>query len=249
MLNGIYNNAATLSSLERWQENISRNMSSSQTAGYKRTQFSLAGEEGGQTQPGATNASSSSTSMAKSVSRIDHTPGAIQRTDKPTDFAIDGAGFFQIQDTSGKTVYTRNGEFHFNNANTIVNQNGRPLLGEGGPIIIDPNQGPVSVAEDGSISQGQNLLGKIPLFDFPNGSKDLVQTQGGFLPKNGIAPTPVEKPSIVQGAIESSNVSAMTEMINLIMVSNAYQASQKLISSHDQLMGQAIQTLGAPPQG
>ena len=65
--------------------------------------------------------------------------------------------------------------------------------------------------------------------------------------KDGVSPTVVEKPGMIQGAIEGSNVSPITEMINLITVSNAYQSSQKLITSHDTLMGQAIQTLGAPP--
>ena len=51
----------------------------------------------------------------------------------------------------------------------------------------------------------------------------------------------------MQGAIENSNVSPVNEMISLIMVSNAYQSSQKLMTSHDTLIAQAIQTLGAPP--
>lgn len=249
MFEGIYNNASNLSVLERWQENVSRNLAASQTAGFKRTQFSVVSEDGVQVAQGKHNMGVNSAALPKSISAIDMSPGALQTTDKSTDFAIGGEGFFQTQGPGGQTVYTRNGEFHVNSQNTLVNQNGFALQGEGGPIVLDPQKGKITVAADGTVSQGENQLGKIPVYSFGNAATDLTQVQGGFVPKKGVAASVVEKPQVLQGVIESSNVSAINEMINLITVSNAYQASQKLITSHDQLMGQAIQTLGAPPVG
>lgn len=249
MLEGIYNNAANLSALEKWQETVSRNLAASQTAGFKRTQFSILAEDGVQVGQGKDNLGVNSAALPKGASAVDFSAGTLQPTGKPTDFAVGGDGFFQIQGPSGQSLYTRNGEFHINNQNTLVNHNGMALVGEGGPVVVDPQKGAITVGADGTISQGENQLGKIPLYSFANGSTDLTQVSGGFIPKKGITPQVVEKPQVLQGVIESSNVSAISEMVSLIMVSNAYQASQKLITSHDQLMGQAIQTLGAPPVG
>jgi len=244
MLEGIYNNAANLSMLERWQATISQNLASSQASGFKRTQFSVNSEPNSPKQAGG----STATGMPISEQRIDLSAGAVRRTNVTTDLAIEGPGFFQIQGANGSTMYTRNGEFHYNPTdNSLVTSAGLPLIGEGGPIVINPDDGELSVSADGTLAQGNNTLGRIPLYDFPQGEADLTQVPGGFLAKKGSVPTVIEKPAIVQGAVEGSNVSPITEMISLIMVSNAYQSSQKLMSSHDTLIGQAIQTLGAPP--
>ena len=242
MLEGIYNNAANLNMIEQWQASISQNLANSQAAGFKRSQFSVDVEP---TKGSSNGANASSQPIAKN--RIDLSAGPIRRTDKSTDIAIDGPGFFQVQGPNGQTLYTRNGEFHFDTQNTLVAASGRPVMGESGPIVIDPNKGALTISSNGTLSQGKNTLGKLPLYDFAKGEADLTQVAGGFLAKKGVAPTMVEKPSVVQGAIEGSNVSPVTEMISLITVSNAYQSSQKLMTSHDTLMGQAIQTLGAPP--
>ena len=242
MLEGIYNNAANLNMIEQWQASISQNLANSQAAGFKRSQFSVNAAPSAKTSTGG-----SSASQPTSQNRVDLSPGSIRQTDKNTDIAIDGPGFFQVKGPKDQMLYTRNGEFHFNTENTLVNTSGQPLMGEGGPIVIDPEKGTVTISKNGTISQGKNTLGHLPLYDFAKGEADLTQVAGGFVAKKGVAPTPVEKPSLVQGAIENSNVSPVTEMISLIMVSNAYQSSQKLMSSHDSLMGQAIQTLGAPP--
>jgi flagellar basal body rod protein FlgG len=243
MLEGIYNNAANLNMIERWQASISQNLANSQAAGFKRSQFSVTAEPASKANAG----SGSVASQPKSQECIDLSPGAIRRTDKNTDVAIDGPGFFQIQGANGRMLYSRNGEFHFNTGNTLVNAGGQALMGEGGPIVIDPDKGPLTISGNGTLSQGDNTLGQLPLYDFSKGEADLTQVAGGFLAKAGVSPNLVEKPSLVQGAVENSNVSPVSEMISLIMVSNAYQSSQKLMSSHDTLIGQAIQTLGAPP--
>lgn len=248
MIESIYNNAASLTSLLKWQETLSQNLSSSQVAGFKRQVFSVEGQDGASQGTEEKGAANRTMGMPKGVTSTDLQPGAIRSTDKPTDFAIGGPGYFQMQGPNGN-YYTRNGEFHLNHENTLVNNLGHPVLGSGGPIQVDPEEGPLSVSRDGTISQGELVLGNLSLFQFPNENEDLRAISGGFLPKDGVNPTPVETPSIVQGAIENSNVSPMNEMINLIMVSNAYAASQKVITTQDTLLGQAIQSLGAPPMG
>lgn len=247
MLEGIYNSAANMTALQAWQENLTRNLANAPVAGYKRSDFSLQSSDRGATKtPNTFLNAPNQESMPVGDSRVVLDQGAVQRSEKPTDFAILGRGYFQVQTADGQSYYTRNGEFLIGPDNTLVNNRGHVLIGEGGPIVIDPEQGKITVLPDGTVSQNGNILGRIQLFDFPN-PDSLIPIPGGFIPAQGTVPQPVENPSILQNAIESSNVSPMLEMINLILVVNAYQASQKYITTTDVLLGQAIQTLGTPP--
>jgi flagellar basal body rod protein FlgG len=82
------------------------------------------------------------------------------------------------------------------------------------------------------------------VYDFED--KDaLTRVEGGyFAAPEGTDPEAVENFGILQGAIESSNVAPMAELVSLIAVSRAYEAAQRSMSSHDDLINKAIQSLG-----
>lgn len=246
MVEGIYNNAASLTALEKWQASITQNLVASKVAGFKKTNFAVETDDQIQTKydPGLTAARHTGGLPVRTTS-INFTPGEIEQTQKPTDIAIDGPGFFQIQGADGQNLYTRNGEFQFNNENTLVTRHGMPVLGDGGPITIDPEQGPVSIAKDGTISQGNNLLGRIQLYNFDD-PQSLVRVEGGYFEApEGANPQAVDDGRVVQGAIESSNVLPMEELVSLIQVARAYEASQRSMISHDDLVSKAINSLGS----
>ena len=54
----------------------------------------------------------------------------------------------------------------------------------------------------------------------------------------------LEKPEILGGSLESSNVQPLQEMVSMITVSRAYEANQKLINTEDDILAKGIQTLG-----
>ena len=119
------------------------------------------------------------------------------------------------------------------------------MLGDGGPITVNPEQGELSVARDGSISQAGNVLGRLNLYDFDDPDQ-LTRVEGGFFEApEGANPQALEQVAITQGAIEASNVMPMTELVNLIAVSRAYEAAQRSVTSHDDLISKAINSLGA----
>lgn len=247
MTEGIYTSAASLSSLERWQQTISQNLASSNVAGFKKANFAIESDTKLKTEyaPDGMSAARHSGGVPTRTTSVNFTPGDLKATGKNTDLAIEGPGFFQVQNVDGKNLYTRDGEFHINQDNTLVTKQGLPVLGDGGPITIDPDQGELSIARDGSISQGDNLLGRMNLFDFDN-LDELTRVEGGFFePPEGAIPQPMENVQMSQGAIESSNVMPMSELVNLIAASRAYEASQKSITSHDDLISKAINSLGA----
>ena len=246
MVEGIYNGAASLTMLEKWQSAITQNLVASKVAGFKKTNFAVESDPKIKTNYNPEQAAARHAGgLPVRTTSINFTPGEIEPTQKPTDVAIDGPGFFQIQGADGNNLYTRNGEFQFDKENTLVTRHGLQVLGDGGPVTIDPEQGPVTIAEDGTISQGNNLLGRLQVYKFDDPQK-LVRVEGGYFEApDGANPQPVAEGKVVQGAIESSNVLPMEELVSLIQVSRAYEASQRSMLSHDDLVSKAINSLGS----
>jgi flagellar hook-basal body protein len=137
MIEGIYNNAASLTTLEKWQASITQNLVASKVAGFKKSNFAIESDDKVKTSYNPEQSAARHTGgLPVRTTSINFTPGEIEQTQKPTDIAIDGPGFFQIQGADGNNLYTRNGEFQFNNENTLVTRHGLQVMGDGGPITI-----------------------------------------------------------------------------------------------------------------
>lgn len=246
---GVYQGAASLAALERWQGIISENLAASAVPGFRKSEATFASVLGGTLRSGGDRRSGSASQsvMPSAVSRINMQIGQLRTTGAEFDFAIEGPGFFQVQRPNGQTGYTRDGEFHVNAERTLVNKLGYPVLGDGGPITLRPEGGRVSINAEGAILQGDQIVGRIAVSDFADPSM-LRRIGDGLLgpAKPDITPTPIEKPKVVTGALETSNVNGLQEMVNLITVSRAYEASQRVIQTHDENAGKAIQSLGNP---
>jgi flagellar basal body rod protein FlgG len=244
---GVYQGAASLAALERWQSIISENLAASSVPGFKKTEATFASVLGGQIRGAGDQAGATSQSvMPSAVSRINMQNGQLRTTGAEFDFAIEGPGFFQVQRPDGKIGYTRDGEFHVNAERTIVNKLGYPVLGDGGPVVLRPEGGRISINADGAIVQGDQVVGRIGLVDFADSSSLRRIGDGLFGSSDGTQPAPIERPKVVTGALETSNVVGLQEMVNLISVSRAYEASQRIIQTDDENAGKAIQSLGNP---
>lgn len=248
MVEGIYNNAASLSNLEKWQSVISQNLAASNVAGFKKLDFAIETDDKKKTQytQGDFGGTRHTGLLTTRTSSINFANGDHKQTGKNTDFAIDGNGFFQIRGADGNPLFTRDGEFHFNQNNTLVTKNGLEVVGDDGPITVDPEQGAFTVARDGTITQGDNAIGRLALYEIED-TKALTRVEGGYFEAPAdIVPEALEEASLYQGSIESSNVAPMAEMVSLIAVSRAYEASQRALRSHDDLISKAISSLGSP---
>jgi flagellar basal-body rod protein FlgF len=247
---GLYQSAASLSALERWQDIVSQNISSAQTAGYrKRTvQFStqLAGMWNLQAAgKGDVMSDEIPAQFTRLSSGISFSSGETQPTRRELDVAIQGEGFFEIRGPEGQKLYTRNGEFRVTAERTLVHSSGLEVMTDGGaPITLQPGGGSVTINPDGSVQQGGTTLGKLAMVKFGNPAA-LQPTRGGmFLAMAGAAPQTVERPELIQGYLEQSNVQPLREMVDLVLISRAYEANQKVISSTDDQMDKALKALG-----
>ncbi|CDF95736.1 flagellar basal-body rod protein FlgG [Pseudomonas corrugata] len=180
------------------------------------------------------------------------TAGSLQTTEQPLDMAIDGRGFFQILQPDGTTSYTRDGTFHLDSNGQIVNASGFALE----PAIVVPNNAQTfTVGRDGTVSitvagnPAAQVIGNLQTADFINpaglqavGNNLFLETAASGAPQigtpglNGFGTT-------LQNTLETSNVSTVEEMVNMITTQRAYEMNSKVISTADQMLSFVTQNL------
>ena len=180
------------------------------------------------------------------------TAGSLQTTEQPLDMAIDGRGFFQILQPDGTTSYTRDGTFHLDSNGQIVNASGFALE----PAIVIPNDAQTfTVGRDGTVSitvagnPAAQVIGNLQTADFINpaglqatGNNLFLETAASGAPQigtpglNGFGTT-------LQSTLETSNVSTVEEMVNMITTQRAYEMNSKVISTADQMLSFVTQNL------
>ena len=171
----------------------------------------------------------------------DFSTGPLERTGNALDFAIEGDGFFAVQTPAGE-AYTRDGRFNLNDRGEIVTRNGEVVLGEGGPITVDPEGGPLSVSRDGAISQDNVVLGEVRVVAFQ--TQGALERVGNNLWKETDQQTTAATDvRVASGFVEGSNVNAVLELTEMIEVSRAYTSIAKMISQADELRGTSIDKL------
>jgi flagellar basal-body rod protein FlgG len=177
--------------------------------------------------------------------------GNMEVTDRSLDAAINGRGFFQVQLPDGNIGYTRNGQFHMDNAGQIVTASGNPIIPS---ITIPEGSLGVTIGEDGTVtvrdSTGQQAnVGAFELADFINPSGLLAMGENMFTETAASGAPQVGTPalngigSVLQNTLESSNVNVVEELVNMISTQRTYEMNSKVISTADQMLQQATQVL------
>lgn len=167
--------------------------------------------------------------------------GPMTPTGNPLDLAIEGEGYFVI-DTPDGLRYGRGGQFKLNEFGEMVTARGNPVLDDGlAPIALPQDTQKIVVAEDGTVSGDQGVLGRLGVVTFADEQR--LEKVGDGLYRTDQPPEPAEAARLVQGTIEGSNVQPVVEMTELIATQRAYQGAQKLIDTHDQLQRRAIERM------
>lgn len=246
---GLYQSAASLAALERWQDAVSQNITSSQVAGYKKQTVQVMAAPAGEIQADPAekvgDGHGTATWLPRANFGVSFTKGESQPTNRDFDFAIGGAGFFQLKAADGNTYYTRNGSFVTTPENDLVSRQGYDVLGAGErPIKLQPGAGPISVDERGRITQNGAVVAQLEIVAFQNPHALISQGGGLFSAPPGLENETVEKPEILQGHLEQANIQPLREMVDLVGISRAYEANQKMISHRDELIKQTLEKLG-----
>jgi len=163
--------------------------------------------------------------------KTDFSPGSLQKTGRPLDLALSGDGFFVLDGPDGP-LYTRNGVFHIDAQNQLVTATGLVVQGEGGPITLpaETSLGQIYIGKDGTVrvSDGAESQeqGKLQLVSFTDTHVLMPVGTTAFAAPPG-TPTQEAEAVVAQGTRESSNVSAVTELVELIGASRYFEASQR----------------------
>ena len=238
---GLYQGSAAMTGLEKWQALISQNLANSSVAGYKGVTVSMQGESAGP--QGGRFGQVLQNTIIDAKPKVDFAQGQFVPTDNPLDVAIDGDGFFEVEQPDGRTLLTRDGQFHVSADNILVNKSSQPVIGAMGDIQLVPGGGAPRIDLQGRVFQGLNQVGRLSVVQV--GKLDALEaSSGGFIVKDGqnAQLQDIETPRVLQGHYETSNVSPVREMVNLIAVTRAYEANEKVIQTHDRQLDRAIQT-------
>ncbi|SEQ19014.1 flagellar basal-body rod protein FlgG [Solimonas aquatica] len=240
---------------------VSNNLANVNTTGFKRGRaafedllYQNEGQPGAQTsqQTQAPSGLLLGTGVRVVATAKNFTQGNINQTGNALDMAINGRGFFQIQMPDGTTAYTRDGSFQLNSQGQLVTSSGYVVqpgvqIPSGAQSISVSADGIVSVTVSGSGTPQQ--VGQLQVADFINpaglqakGENLYTETAASGSPQTG-APSTNGLGALQAGALESSNVNVVEELVNMIETQRAYEMNSKAISTSDQMLQYATQNL------
>ncbi len=253
MLRGLYIGATGMNVQAKRMEVISNDIANASTTGYKKDTAVVSSfrEElytrlNDQKNNVPNNRPIGTMTLGAKINEVftDYSQGSLIKTDNMVDLAIQGDGFFVVQTPNGER-YTRDGSFVINSQGALVTKEGYAVMGQDGPINFDEefmqNGGEVTIKEDGQVLRGLELIDTLNLVSFENNNQlvklndNLYEGQGARLPFTG---------TLMQGYVEAANVNPVTAMVDMITVSRAYEANQKVVQTYDQLLGKAVNEVG-----
>lgn len=186
----------------------------------------------------------------------DYGQGNFRVTNNKYDVALNGDGFFAVSYTNKNNQtsakYTRDGAFTVNTDGYLVTKDGDYVLNQNGAatgnpgqanyIKIDPNQD-CKIDEFGNIMQNDQVVAKIGVVDIAD--KNYIKKFGENLYDlaNGAQVIP-SKAKVVQGSLETSNVNVVSEMVEMITMTRAYESNQKIIQTIDETLQKAANQVG-----
>jgi flagellar basal-body rod protein FlgF len=173
-----------------------------------------------------------------------HQPGTLQPTQNTFDIAIEGPGFFVV-DNGRRPLYTRNGNFKLDPDNQLITGNGDLVMDEGdNPIFIPQDGRKIEISPDGTISAGPEVLGRLKVVEFEDLAR--MQKRGGSLFDTTEDPKPAERSELMQGHLETSNVSAISELTRLIDIQRSYEGVKNMLDQEAERLRSSVRKLGSP---
>lgn len=155
------------------------------------------------------------------------TPGPLEYTQQPYDFALTGDGYFALQGPTG-TVYSRDGVFQRGANGALLNTGGLPVLGQRGPVVIPPTARDVVVTREGDILADGLPVDRLQLARFNTPSR-LVPVGISLFEAPADAGQAPANSTVIQGARERSNVEVASAMVNLVRDVRYFDAAQRAL--------------------
>jgi flagellar basal-body rod protein FlgF len=237
MGNGIYTALAGAIAQSDALDVTSNNIANGTTTGFKAERLAFREALTRATDPAAAYA-------AASTPRTDTQVGTFRQTGNPLDLAIEGDAYFAIETPVG-VRYTRAGQFQLDGAGQLVTPDGKPVRAVGGgPIVVPPTAGQVSVSPDGSVLVDDAPVGRIELVTIA--PENLVREGDTRFIAAGPVGTPPPTVSIVDGTLEGANFNLVRGVIELVKVSRTFEATTRMIDRYRDIDSRTARDIGGP---
>ena len=210
---------------------ITSNIANYNTPGYKAVRFEQMLSESG---------------FLSGVERTDYTQGALQRTEREFDIAIDGIGFMPVTSVTGEVSYTREGSFKLDKDGYLITNDGC-LVGDG--IQIPVNYDNLVIKDNGDVEVYSNdkreteYLGNIPLVTFQNleGLKKGDNNKYYLTAESGEPVLIKNHRRFRQGNVELTNVDVMDQVNEVMRMNASLLASFKVMQTVNDMYSKALQ--------
>ncbi len=247
MMNALYSAATGMMAMQTGMDLIAQNLANVNTTGYKSTRLTFEdllymqiGDQNGTTQVGM--------GVAPGRTQLEFTQGDMREDSSRTAMAVEGAGFFQVILPSGDIGYTRDGHFLPDANGQLVTSSGYTLEPSVVvPVTADPQT--IQISPTGRVTAKvkgvDTILGQIQLAKFVNPAGLFALGSNTYAATVNSGPAQVDDPGangmgvIRQGYTEGSNVSVMTEMVDMITAQRAFESVSKVLSASDEMLSMA----------
>ena len=244
MAYGMYISAEGAQAQAQRLEVIANNLANVETPGFKRdvpsfqARFAEAIQQG-DAAPGDESINDLGGGVKLINTQTDYSSTSLRHTKVPTDFAIQGEGFFQLRTDEGETLLSRAGNFYLDPQGRLLSKSENlPVLDDGGaPIQIDGSL-PWTLLPGGIIDQDGSTT-SIGLAHARIARRS-GQSRKQRLPFARTDPGRVAVRDIRQGYLEQSGVNPTRETMAMIETTRAYEANMKLVQHQDSMMSGLI---------
>ncbi len=203
--------------------------------------------------------------VAVDGSYTDFSQGRAKVTGNPLDLALEGKGFLEVLGPEG-VRYTRNGSLKLSPEGMLVTTEGFPVLAAGGgggepgaapvpreellgrALRLDATRAggvsKVTITKNGEIYQGRDLIGQLGITEFVD--PRILQKEGSSLFRNDVPANIAGETStrVEQGMLETSNVNAVAEMVELLKATRLFEANEKAVRAYGDMESRAVNDLG-----
>lgn len=232
--NGMSSAAAALRYWERRQEVASNNLANVSTDGFKGQKVFATMVEG---------------ALPAASAVTDFSQGTLQITNNPRDVALQGNGFFVVKTPNGER-YTRGGSLRVSDAGDLTDASGNQILGDNGPIRVtsqgDDEVGNIQISRSGTVTVDNAEVGHLRIETIPGKTTLATEGSGLFIPPAQRQRIDPDARIVRQGALEQSNVTPISEMVDMISIQRSYTAVQQAVTSLDAARQIATTELARP---
>lgn len=245
MINGIYLTTSGMDVHQKRMEVLSGNLANINSVGYKKRNITFIPFRDIEMANLKDNAilGRNAANLVITETTVNLENGSLKYTENPLDLALNSRNFFVVEDHNGNQLLTKNGSFKLDSQNYLVNQDDFKVLAENGYISINDTS-IFEVDSEANIIIDGVKTDKIKVASVDS-YEDLVITNSPyFLLADGTESADDARVNLKQGFLETSNVNGVEEMVNMIAIMRAYEASQKALHMQDETLSKAVNQVG-----